>query len=43
MSSLNIPINNLMTAAREWSFNFQVNSISKRTKTFYVGARNVGI
>jgi hypothetical protein len=33
-----------MTAAGEWSLNFQVNSISKRTmKTFYVGARNVDI
>jgi hypothetical protein len=44
MSSLNIPLQNLMTAAGEWSLNFQVNSISKRTmKTLYVGGRNVGI
>jgi hypothetical protein len=44
MSSLNIPLKNVMTAAREWSLNFQVNSISTRTtKTQYEGVRNVGI
>jgi hypothetical protein len=37
MSSLNSVLQNLMTAAGEWSWNCQVNSISKRTmKTFYV-------
>jgi len=44
MSSLNIPLKNLMTAAGEWSLNFQINSISKRTmKTLYICTRNVGI
>ena len=33
-----------MTAAGKWKLNFQVNSISKKTrKTLYVGGRNVGI
>jgi len=44
MSRSNIPLKNMMTAAGEWSLNFQVNSISKITmKTLYKGARNIGI
>jgi len=44
MSSLNIPLKNMRTAAGEWSLNFQVNSVSKRTtKTLYTGGRNIGI
>jgi hypothetical protein len=44
MTSLNIPLKNLMTAADEQSLNFQVNLTSKRTtKTLYIGGRNIGI
>jgi len=43
MTSLNILLKNLMTAAGEWSLNFQVNSTSKgTTKTLYIGGMNVG-